>query len=238
MPIQKELDKFILFKYEPDYLQNDEFILTQTDTKTVCKAIGLSTTDSNIKIDGGNVIKGNDWVILTDKIFKENASFEKNNLITELENLFEVKVIIIPQEPSDFTGHADGIVRYYNNDTVLINSYKPTDKKEFHKRLNKELRNQGLRTIEIPYSPYDNANCDLADGLYINYLQMENLILMPTFNKKEDEKTYRQFQQLFPGHIIETIDSRDISKDGGVLNCITWNIKVNEIEQVNAALTS
>lgn len=228
MPIQKGLDKFILFKYEPDYLQNDEFIATQTDTKTVCKSIGLSTINSNVKIDGGNVIKGNDWVILTDKIFKENAGFEKNGLITELENLFEAKVIIIPQEPGDFTGHADGIVRYYDNDTVLINSYKPTDKKDFQKLLTKELTNQGLRAIEIPYNPYDNANYDLADGLYINYLQMENLILIPTFDKKEDENTYRQFEQLFPGQIIETIDSREISRDGGVLNCITWNIKVDE----------
>jgi agmatine deiminase len=229
MPIQKDLDKFILFKYEPDYLQNDEFILTQTNTKTVCKSIGLSTIDSNIKIDGGNVIKGNNWVILTDKIFKENADFEKNDLITELENLFEVKVIIIPQEPFDFTGHADGIVRYYNSDTVLINSYKPTDKKEFQKRLTKELRSQGLWAIEIPYNPYDNGNYDLADGLYINYLQMENFILLPTFNKTEDEKAYRQFQQLFPRQIIETVDSRDISRDGGVLNCITWNIKVSTL---------
>lgn len=226
MPIQKDLNKFILFKYEPDYLQNDEFILTQTNAKVVCNAIGLKTNDSRIRIDGGNVIKGKDWVILTDKIFKENSDFERKALITELENLFEVKIIIVPQEPGDFTGHADGIVRYYNNDTVLINNYKLADKKNFQKRMDKELRNNGLRTIEIPYNPYDNSNYDSADGLYINYLQMENLIILPTFRKKEDERAYSQFEQLFPGQIIETIDSREISGDGGVLNCITWNIKI------------
>jgi len=145
--------------------------------------------------------------------------------INELENLFETKVIIIPKEPNDFTGHADGVIRYYDNETVLINGYKPTDKREFQNRLTKELKNQGLRTIEIPYNPYDNGNYDMADGLYINYLQMDNFILLPTFEKKEDEKAYRQFEQLFSRQTIETIDSRDISVDGGVLNCITWNIK-------------
>lgn len=225
MPIQTELTKFIQFRYEPDYLQNDEFILTQTNSKSVCKAIGLNTIDSEIKLDGGNVIKGKNWIILTDKVFDENADFKKNELINELENLFETKVIIIPKEPSDFTGHADGVIRYYDNETVLINGYKPTDKRGFQNRLTKELKNQGLRAIEIPYNPYDNGNYDMADGLYINYLQMDNFILLPTFEKKEDEKAYRQFEQLFSRQTIETIDSRDISVDGGVLNCITWNIK-------------
>lgn len=228
MPVQTELTKFIQFKYEPDYLQNDEFILTQTNTKSVCKAINLSTTDSEIKLDGGNIIKGKNWVILTDKVFKENAHFKENELVNELENLFKVKIIIIPKEPNDFTGHADGVIRYYDNETVLVNSYKPTDKREFQRRLTKELKKQGLGTIEIPYNPYDNSNYDMADGLYINYLQMDNFILLPTFEKKEDEKAYRQFEQLFPRQTIETIDSRDISVDGGVLNCITWNIKISE----------
>jgi agmatine deiminase len=226
MPIQVQIDKFIQFKYRPDHLQRDEFISTQTDTTSVCKSIGLKTIESKVIIDGGNVIKGKDWVILTDKIFKENSDFDKNDLITELEDLFEVKVIIIPKEPNDFTGHADGIVRFYDNDTVLINGYKPTDNREFQRQLKKELRNQGLRAIEIPYNPYDNADYDTADGLYINYLQMDNFVLLPTFEKKEDERTYRQFEQLFPKQKIETIDSRDISADGGVLNCITWNIKI------------
>ncbi len=133
---------------------------------------------------------------------------------------------IIPQEPNDFTGHADGVVRYYDQYTVLINRYESNDKKDFQRKLIKELKNQGLRIIHIPYNPYDNVDYDMADGLYINYLQMENFILLPTFGKKEDEEAYRQFQQLFPGQTIETIDSTDVSRDGGVLNCITWNIKV------------
>lgn len=225
MPIQSEIDRFIQFKYEPDYLQDDDYILTQTDPIAVCNSIGLQVIESNIKIDGGNVIKGKNWVILTDKIFKENSSINKNQLLSELEKLFGVEIIIIPQEPFDFTGHADGIVRNYTNDTVLVNHYKPNDNVEFQKRLKVALKKYGLKTIDIPYNPYQNSSVDSADGLYINYLQMENFILLPTFNKRDDEVAFRQFEQLFPGQTIETIDSRQISKDGGVLNCITWNTK-------------
>lgn len=225
MPIQSGIDRFIQFKYEPDYLQDDNYILTQTDPIAVCKTIDLEVIESNIKIDGGNVIKGKNWVILTDKIFKENSFIKKNQLLKELEKLFGVEIIIIPQDPIDFTGHADGIVRYYTSDTVLINNYKPKDNEGFQKLLKTALKSHGLKTIEVLYNPYQNSNIDSADGLYINYLQMENFILLPTFNKRDDEIAFRQFEQLFPGQTIETIDSRQISKDGGVLNCITWNTK-------------
>ena len=225
MPIQSGIDRFIQFKYEPDYLQDDNYILTQTDPIAVCKTIDLQVIESNIKIDGGNVIKGKNWVILTDKIFKENSSLKKNQLIRELEKLFGVEILIIPQEPTDFTGHAGGIDRYYTDDTVIVNRYNPKDNEGFQKRLKTALKSHGLKTVEIPYNPYQNSNVDSADGLYINYLQMEDFILLPTFDKKDDEVAFRQFEQLFPGHTIETIDSRQISKDGGVLNCITWNTK-------------
>ena len=68
MPIQIGLNDFIQFKYEPDYLQTEEFISIQTNPNLVCDVIGIRPLKSDIKIDGGNVIKGKDWVILTDKI--------------------------------------------------------------------------------------------------------------------------------------------------------------------------
>jgi len=229
MPIQKDIGTFIQFKYGPDYLQDDKFILTQTDPNPVCEAIKIRTIKSGINIDGGNVIRGRSWVILTDKIFKENQDFSRNDLINTLERIFKVKVIIIPQEPNDYLGHADGIVRYYDDNTVLINKYKANDKKMFQRNLKKSLRNAGLEWIEIPYNPDDNNTGDEAHGLYINYLQMKNFILVPTFGLRQDTNAVNMFEQLFSGHTIRTINSREIAKDGGVLNCITWNIKIGTI---------
>lgn len=48
------------------------------------------------------------------------------NLLTELENLLEAEIIIIPSLKSDMTGHVDGVVRFVNENTVIGNasSYK------------------------------------------------------------------------------------------------------------------
>ncbi len=78
----------------------------------------------DIILDGGNVVKHKDKVILTSKVFKENPDYSELNLITKLKNQLQVKqIIIIPQEPKDFVGHADGMVRFIDTDTVLVNQY-------------------------------------------------------------------------------------------------------------------
>lgn len=231
MPIQVDSNKFIQFTYSPGYLQTKKWIHTQTDPKNVTKTLNIKTKNSHIKLDGGNVIKGKGWVIITEKVFTENKEFEKRTIINELEELFGLRVIIIPKEPYEMTGHADGILRYYKEDTVLINEYPVDRLKDFQKKLINKLRIEGLKTIKIPNKSFQNENSISATGLYINYLQMNNFILLPTFGLKEDELVMRQFEQLFPSYTIRTIDSIDISKDGGVLNCITWNVRVEQNER-------
>src|SRR5690606_13825515 len=118
--------------------------------------------------------------------------------VNELENLFEAKPIIIPRDPDDFTGHADGMVRYYNDNTVLINRYRANGKPAFQKRFKTALRKEGLHLIEVPYNPYRNADYDSAVGMYINYLQVKDLVVVPTFGLLEDELALRQFEDLLP----------------------------------------
>jgi len=49
------------------------------------------------------------------------------------------------------------------------------------------LDNAELDYIEIPYNSYINKSYDKANGDYINFLQMENTVIIPTFGIKEDE---------------------------------------------------
>lgn len=224
MPIQTSENRFVRFRYDPDYLQFKKYQSSITNSKAVCHAIGIETIDSDINLDGGNVVRGRDWVILTDKIFKENPKWDGMKLIAELERLFETRVIIIPREPGDYTGHADAMLRHYDNETVLLNAYRPDDKKDFQRNLKISLRNAGLRWIEIPYNPYGNPSNNEAHGLYINFLHMRDFLLVPTFGLHEDERALNCFQELFKGHHVEGLNSIELSKDGGVLNCTSWNI--------------
>ncbi|HLX54297.1 MAG TPA: agmatine deiminase family protein, partial [Aquella sp.] len=125
MPIQIDKNNFIQFVYNPDYLRDTiKWSRTISDVDKICNSINLSPKKSNIILDGGNVIKTVDKVIMCDKVLIENPTIKENDLISELQNLFQIdKLVFIPTNLSDFTGHADGMVRFYDNNTVIINDY-------------------------------------------------------------------------------------------------------------------
>ena len=54
---------------------------------------------------------------------------------------------------------------------------------------------------------------------------MEQAIILPTFKSQNDDKAYKVIEEVFKGQTIETIESSEIAREGGVLNCISWNIK-------------
>ncbi|HSZ85816.1 MAG TPA: agmatine deiminase family protein [Puia sp.] len=228
MPVQIDINKFVQFVYKPSYLKTRAELNTISNVDAICKQLGIETIRLNILLDGGNVIRATDKIIMTERIFYENSTYKRENLMKELQNYFEVeKIFIIPEQPNDFTGHADGMVRFIDDKTVLINNYKSEGKK-FRDSFEITIRKTGLNYIKIPYNPYNNDDEDQANGCYINYLQMENVVIIPTFGIKEDDVVVKQFEEIFKGQTIATINCHDIAKNGGVLNCITWNIRAEK----------
>jgi agmatine deiminase len=224
MPIQIDKNKFVRFVYSPKYLQSRKYLKTISDVDTICEQIGIETIKSNIMLDGGNVTRTSDKVIMTDRVFRDNPSYERKQLLKELQEHFLVdKLFLIPEQPKDFTGHSDGMVRFIDEHTIIINDYRK-EKQEFKRAFEIAIHNTGLDYIKIPYNPYNNDSYDQANGSYINYLQMENTVIIPTFGFTEDQEVMNQFEQLFPGMTIATVYGNEIANDGGVLNCITWNI--------------
>jgi agmatine deiminase len=53
---------------------------------------------------------------------------------------------------------------------------------------------------------------------------MEKTVIIPTFGIKEDDEAVKQIETFFAGKTIKTIESNAIANNGGILNCITWNI--------------
>ena len=63
MPVQIDEDRFLCYRYYPDYLlkrKSDKRFIT--DSQEVCMRLGLKTTNTNIIMDGGNIVKVGDKV--------------------------------------------------------------------------------------------------------------------------------------------------------------------------------
>jgi agmatine deiminase len=228
MPVQVEKNKFIEYRYDPDYLQELKYRKRKTYPDIVCDTIPIKTIKSDIILDGGNIIKSNNKLILTDKIIPENASkYRKAELLEKMKSIFEVdSIILVPWNAKEIFGHADGMIRFIDEDYVLVDGYYKNDKSGLGNKLYKVLKANKLTPIELSFKvPFESKH----NWGYLNYLQLKDLILFPQFGIDEDAQALAQIKQAFPEYAakeqIVTIDSSAIIKEGGVLNCISWNIK-------------
>lgn len=223
MPIQISADKFIEYRYDPDYLQEKPYSESKTDPGMVGDSINLKTVKTNIILDGGNVVKSKNCIILTDKIVHENRFLcNENELIKRLKETFEVdKVIVIHWFKQEIFGHADGVLRFINDTTVLVHEeWKST------KKLIESLKNNCL---DIEWLKFSGMKKDKLNWAYINFLQTEDLILIPKLNIEEDQQAFEQICTHYASYAakgrIAQVEMTDIVKQGGALNCCTWTIK-------------
>jgi agmatine deiminase len=229
MPIQIGVGQFVQFRYLPDYLDGHEGMITSPEVARAALPAGSRCVRSSVVLDGGNVVNWTSKAILTDKIYKENPRFSRAGLRRRIQGLLEVnELIVIPKEPHDVIGHADGVVRFVDERTVLVNDYSKVDP-GYGASLEAVLRRHGLDWIKMPYCPSGKVidGIPSAEGNYINFLQVGRLIVAPVYRKKRtDGRALRTLERAFPDSRIVPLDCRELARQGGVLNCISWTIKV------------
>ncbi|HBG70515.1 MAG: hypothetical protein A2W93_03615 [Bacteroidetes bacterium GWF2_43_63] len=222
MPVQVSADRFVQFTYNPDYLRRKQKQKSISDVEKILQNIPISVEKSDLIVDGGNIVHSSDKVFMCDKVFKENPNYSRDELENKLCRLLEVeRIFFLPTHPKDMFGHADGLVRFADEATIIVNNNVREDS-GYKDAFNKAIHSSGLNTIEIPYNPYGNRTNLQANGIYINYLQIENLILLPAYNIDEDKTAMYIFEEIFKDCTIKQLDCNDIADDGGVLNCISW----------------
>jgi agmatine/peptidylarginine deiminase len=226
MPVQTESGKLIQFKYDPSYLrESEEWNALRSDVSEVCRENDIHPVFSGINIDGGNVLICDGRAILSDRIFSENPDWTKENLVSELGKLLECEIVIIPalSKQYDMTGHADGMVRFVDRNTILGNR-RADEFSYWQKKMQAVVDQYGLKYIDVPFltDVKDPKHPLSAIGIYVNYLEVGNLIVLPVFGRDEDNQVLRILHEVFPEKTIETIDYNDVALEGGLVNCTTW----------------
>lgn len=225
MPIQVSEDRFVIYKYFPDYLNKPGKTGYITDVKKPLSYLGIADKQiinlSDITIDGGNVVKTPYHVIMTEKVFIENPTFSHDKLISLLESAFQSEIIIVPwtHRHKDKCGHTDGMVRYVKGHELLLDNYNKFDKLT-GKRIHKILESKGYTVHELNLP--DAINNSWA---YINFLQTKNVIVIPKFGLVADNYAYKHISSLFDVPVMQIQAPSIINKFGGAFNCMTWNIK-------------
>ena len=250
MPLQIEKDKFVFYKYTPDYLQDkigltlqtDPILVFQLESNELLRLLPMSMKEEvrfdglrpipisrpmfhriemDLVVDGGNVVKCGDKIVMTDKVFVENEDKTHAEVQRKLEEEFQCEVVFIPwDEKGEPYGHSDGIIHYLGDNRVLMTNYDDFDK-GFACEYLRILENH----FEVTTLKYNVKRKHERSWSYINFLQIGNLVLVPQLGIPEDEQALEQISVAMPDCDVVGIPALEAVRRGGALNCISWNIK-------------
>lgn len=234
MPFQRKDGNFVVYQYAPDYLDGLEQYITDIKDISILSGLrsfgglydylGPDIIHTDIKIDGGNLIscvdkKGQDIIIMTDKVFLENNSLDKEWLIEELHTKFKSDFIFLPWDRREPFGHADGMVRSIGNGKLMIGNFKEDNPIIYEAIMNKLDSRFDVYELSFGNNVSENSWC------HINYLALEGAIIVPGIGEKSDMMACEQIEE-FTEKRCEILQMGKIIDWGGALNCVTWDFQL------------
>lgn len=132
----------------------------------------------------------------------------------------------------DTDGHIDTLARFVNPDTIVYMQCQNKNDEHFEElnKMEKELQNlkqeNGLlyKLIPLPLPEaifYDNERLPAS---YVNFLFINNAILVPTYKDKHDEKILEIFKTICPDREIIGIDCSVLIRQHGSLHCVSMQL--------------
>ena len=236
------------FIYSPAYQSISESKNGNKSGKLLALLLKIPVIEVPLILDGGNFTHNGEGIgIVTNRVISDNEHYS----IKEIKNIFYnylgiEKLIFIPVEPGDITGHTDGSVRFINENSLLVGTYPeiyeesnkliPQDEykesNEHMDRIAKTLKSElgkDFRIIRItnsiPCNSFGKNDFPPAFGNYINFVRLGNSIFLPQYNILEDYKAIEVFENNFKDLSIVPVNIsgiKELSYEGGVLNCISW----------------
>lgn len=245
MPIQIEKNRFVFYRYTPDYLQDKTGLTLQTNPELVfqeesnelLRLLSMSVDEEmrpisishpvfhrfelELVMDGGNVVKCGNKVVMTDKVFVENKDKTPQEVQRQIEEAFQCEVVFLPWDRNEKYGHCDGIIHCLGDNRVLMTNYA-----DFDKGIADEYLRILEKYFEVTILKYNVKRKHMRSWSYINFLQIGTLVLVPQLGIPEDEQALEQISSALPDCEIVGIPALQAVSRGGALNCISWNIKV------------
>ncbi|MBN1377994.1 MAG: agmatine deiminase family protein [Gammaproteobacteria bacterium] len=134
----------------------------------------------------------------------------------------------------DTDSHIDNLARFVAQDTIAFLSCENTgdghysELQSMHDELRafKQADGKPYRLLPLPlpdpvYSKIDNRRLAAS---YLNFLIINNAVLVPKFNCATDLIAHQAIQQCFPDRKMIAVDSRGFIEQNGGIHCLTMQL--------------
>ena len=229
MPFQRHDGSFVIYSYNPDYLQGEWSKYITNCQDALLGIVGQEVLSfskcrfTNLVIDGGNMIKCWDknetpCVIMTTKVLYENPKLSHREILSQLEDALNAEIILIPWDTNEEYGHADGMVRSIEKGRLLINCYTDMDA-ELGMVLKKAL-GERFELQELHYG----SKLQEDSWCHLNFLELSDAILVPVANLTSDSLALKQIEKVYKKKCIP-ISMESVILNDGAMHCISWALE-------------
>lgn len=216
----------VKFDYRPDYLSRGDANFIDNSFERWFRQVGLQYgKKSKLILDGGNVVdNGAGRVIVTDRFLYDNPRLTKAQAKKQLKQLMgAIEVAIIKETPGDATGHADGMVMWTDENTILLHDQPASVKNKIIKELKRSF--PGVKIVIVP-DYYIDETWDVfssACNIYVNSLVTNDYIYVPTFNDPHDTEMLNFIKANTSKTVVE-VPAEKVCFMGGSVRCLSWQL--------------
>ena len=212
MPLQRQDGGMVGFTYGCKYMH--DFGEELFDPSEVWARYDLKVNRLPIIADGGHFIETSRHWFASQAIFAENPNFLKSEINAMLTQALDKPLRWLPPMPGDFTGHLDGVVRWFQGNVVLVYDWFPERNLRFWQaNFNRILRSSGYKLVVVKTKLSDDPIS--AEGLSLNYVFDGTTFYGATPEAPVPQMPYRY------------IHAPEVLAEGGGIQCITYNFKNN-----------
>ena len=184
----------------------------------------------NFTLEGGAIDSNGETLLVTTECLMEknrNYPLSKNEIDIFLKDVFGIKDIIWIENGylsgDDTDSHIDTLARFVNKNTIVyMKCYDEND--EHFIALNKmeaELKKTNFNLIPLPLPKAIYYEKERLPATYVNFLIINNALLLPIYDDENDQKVIDIFKNIFPNREIIAINSNSLIKQHGSIHCVT-----------------
>ncbi len=191
-------------------------------------------TKIDLNWDGGNLTHNGKIGFITDKILLDNSHLSKDGILSIIKDELHIQPILIDSPQEDLLCHTDGYMSFISEHLSTIPRYPRFDFTESCRSYSEYLRSVMIDNhipyeyiFERPVETYENDEFASAEGNYVNYLHLNDTVIIPKFRKRrtaQDLDFASVNRAMLSDHFnqILEIDCMQIAQLGGLLRCISW----------------
>lgn len=187
----------------------------------------------DLVLEGGSIdTNGKNVLLTTSKCLlnkNRNPKLSKEKIEEKLKDIFGFQKIIWLENGhivgDDTDSHIDTLARFISEDTIAY--MKSYDTKDIHheslNKMQKELEKTNFNLIALPMPQAIYHENKRLPATYTNFIFVNNGLIVPIYNVKEDEEVLEILQKALPTRKVVGVDASVFIRQGGSLHCASIN---------------